>query len=100
MLSAENSHPFPSPENILNGNLGAVLVEDDDTTRIHLADLLARKGIPCAPCPSIEVAKRRIRPDTGVVITDQYFANGERGTDLIEWTRTFDPSLPIILFTE
>lgn len=92
VVSAEQTAPLDEEEVIL-------VVDDDQSIRELIADVLTAKGYTCAMAESAEEALELLPTrNVSLVISDIYMS-GMTGVDLLAKVSELDPDLPVILIT-
>jgi DNA-binding NtrC family response regulator len=79
-----------------------LVVDDHETTRESLRELLEREGCEVLTAGSVEQAKERLaEADLDVVLTDLRLPDGgdRGGLDVLERSRRADPGRPVVVFT-
>lgn len=76
-----------------------VLAIDDELDELDKIRTLV-DPLPIRVASSLTIAKKLLEQSTfQLIILDEYLSNGERGTELIRWIRTYDKKTPIILYS-
>lgn len=75
-----------------------LVVEDEETLRVLLREVLGGAGYLVAEAPSVEEAMRHLQQQRfDLVVSDVGFGGGLTGIDLLRWVNGYFPQLPVIL---